>query len=349
MFLGTLQKTRNSPANGRRRARSAVAMVSWLYALGLLGIWAVMRFWGDRWWPCTLMLFGPRWVCAMPLLVLLPGAAWVRSRVVWLLCVAAAVAILPIMGFCIPWRPLVSEETPTIRILTCNLKGHCEDNAALEQLLRETAPDLVALQGCWRTVTVDWPDGWQVRQEGASLIASRYPLGNSRFLVAEDAGSQTPRPWLLECQVRHPVRTFRFVAVHLPSPHRGITELLDRHTLIRPSRRGRMETETAVRQRASAQAQQWIATLPGPLIMAGDLNLPTDSTIYRQHWADFSNAFSTAGFGFGLTEWPYVRGRWFGTRIDHILTSPPWQSWRCWVGPDVGSDHRPLIADIGLR
>jgi endonuclease/exonuclease/phosphatase (EEP) superfamily protein YafD len=33
-------------------------------------------------------------------------------------------------------------------------------------------------------------------------------------------------------------------------------------------------------------------------------------------------------------------------RIDHILAGPGWQAERCWVGPDVGSPHRPVIADL---
>ena len=33
-------------------------------------------------------------------------------------------------------------------------------------------------------------------------------------------------------------------------------------------------------------------------------------------------------------------------RIDHILAGPGWRCGRCWVGPDVGSPHRPLLADL---
>jgi vancomycin resistance protein VanJ len=33
-------------------------------------------------------------------------------------------------------------------------------------------------------------------------------------------------------------------------------------------------------------------------------------------------------------------------RIDHILAGPGWYCARCWVGPDVGSPHRPVLADL---
>ena len=54
----------------------------------------------------------------------------------------------PIMGLCLPWARLVGPSGPTIRVLTCNVKGRCCDNAALNELIRVTEPDIVALQGC---------------------------------------------------------------------------------------------------------------------------------------------------------------------------------------------------------
>src|ERR1700720_2127653 len=43
----------------------------WIYLALLLAVWALLRL-GDRWWPATLLLFGPRWPFALPLLVLTP-------------------------------------------------------------------------------------------------------------------------------------------------------------------------------------------------------------------------------------------------------------------------------------
>ena len=40
----------------------------------VVGVWAVLWFAGDRWWFATLMLFGPRWVYAAPMAVLVPLA-----------------------------------------------------------------------------------------------------------------------------------------------------------------------------------------------------------------------------------------------------------------------------------
>jgi endonuclease/exonuclease/phosphatase (EEP) superfamily protein YafD len=37
-----------------------------------------------------------------------------------------------------------------------------------------------------------------------------------------------------------------------------------------------------------------------------------------------------------------------GVRIDHILAGHGWRCRRCWVGPNIGSAHRPVIADLYL-
>ena len=88
---------------------------------------------------------------------------------------------------------------------------------------------------------------------------------------------------------------------------------------------------------------------PASMILAGDFNMPVDSTIYRDVWNRYANAFSTSGFGFGHTKHTDVRGWRFGIRIDHILTGPGWWPKRCRVGPDIGSDHLPLLVDLVVR
>jgi endonuclease/exonuclease/phosphatase (EEP) superfamily protein YafD len=86
-----------------------------------------------------------------------------------------------------------------------------------------------------------------------------------------------------------------------------------------------------------------------PLILAGDFNMTADSPTYRETLSRYGNAFSRSGFGFGHTERPFKHGSLFGIRIDHVLFGPDWQPCRCWVGPELGSDHLPVIADLALK
>lgn len=86
---------------------------------------------------------------------------------------------------------------------------------------------------------------------------------------------------------------------------------------------------------------------PEPLIVAGDFNLTP--------WSEyFSDALDRSGLhdaarGFGLARsWPSQFAP-AGMRIDHCLISPQWRSVSTRVGPYLGSDHLPIVADLILR
>ena len=95
---------------------------------------------------------GPLWpalaLCAAVDRVGAAGGPW-RRRMLLPLAAAALLVFGPLMGFCLSWARLAAPSRPAIRVLTCNLKGHCNDNAALDDLIRDAAPDIVALQGCF--------------------------------------------------------------------------------------------------------------------------------------------------------------------------------------------------------
>jgi endonuclease/exonuclease/phosphatase (EEP) superfamily protein YafD len=82
----------------------------------------------------------------------------------------------------------------------------------------------------------------------------------------------------------------------------------------------------------------------GPLVIAGDFNMPVESRVYARHWGDLENAFSTAGIGFG---WSRLMVR-FQVRIDHVLVAGGVHAVRAGLGPDLGSDHLPVVAAIRL-
>ena len=324
-----------------------LAWAAWGYLLALIFLWALMRWAGDRWWIATLVLFGPRWPYLLPLLLLLPLALIFHRRSLGPLLAAAVVAIGPLAGFCIPWAGLLSRDTPILRILTCNVKGRSHRNERLETLIRQSNPDIVALQGCWDVVDMRWPDRWHVLRCGELLVASRFPVREVMVTTHSRTGFRQPRENLLSCIVSLPEGDLPLATVHLQSPHFGISRVLDRQVGIRPSRSDLIAAETAARWEESEEVVSQLAVDGRPDIVVGDLNLPTESPIYRTYWSTWSDAFSRAGLGFGGTEWPKgTAGIRFGIRIDHVLTSSHWRPKRCWVGPDVGSDHLPVLADL---
>ena len=325
------------------------AALTWLYVASLLAVWLVLHFYGDHWWLATVMLFGPRWICGLPLVVFVPAAAVWRRRLLWPLAAGVVILVWPIMGLCLPWARLAGSGDSTIRLLTCNLKGRCYDNAVLDNLIATSAPDVVTLQGCYGNPRIRWPEGWHVVQKGELLVASRYPVREVTLLSGPRIGHVFQRPNVYYCLVSLPQGDTAVCSVHLPSPHYGLAEALDRRTLISTRGSRHIEEETEDRRRQAETAAELADEIHSPVILAGDFNMTADSPIYRQTWSRYENAFSRVGFGFGHTERPYHLNWQFGIRIDHILCGADWRPCRCWVGPELGSDHLPLIADLAWR
>ena len=237
----------------------------------------------------------------------------------------------------------------TIRLVTCNLKGCCYDNAALNDLIATSAPDIVTLQGCYTDSRIRWPEGWHFIQKGELLVASRYPVREVTLLSGPRIGHVFQRPNVYYCLVSMPQGDAAVCSVHLPSPHYGLAEVMDRHTLISTRGSPHIEKEIESRTRQAETAVELADDIHSPLILAGDFNMTADSPTYRQTWARFDNAFSRCGFGLVIPNAPTSLGWPFGIRIDHVLCGPNWRPCRCWVGPELGSDHLPLIADLAWR
>ena len=133
----------------------------------------------------------------------------------------------------------------------------------------------------------------------------------------------------------------RLIDVHLPTARDGISAVM----YLRLNGLGSLLANSQARDRASATARAVFTRAAPSLVVAGDFNSPPESSVLRRHWGDLGNAFRSAGFGFGHTKFT----SWHGVRIDHILYGPTWGCRYCAVGPDVGSDHRPVLAVLEPR
>jgi len=290
---------------------------------------------GDRWWFATLLLFGPRWIWAVPLALLMPVAAARRRTALGPLAVALLLIVFPLMGFRVSWR-WPSAAVPggfTFRMITCNIEGKAADPEALASLIEAAGPDIVVFQ----EGTADrLPErlrqgGWQI--QGA--LASRHPVVGSERMEAAELGADGS---VERFDVALPGGVVHVFNDHLESPRDGLQEVIGRKWAGAPV----LSEVIALRARESAAASRWIGLSSGPILIAGDFNMPVDSAIYRDYWGRYANAFSEAGFGFGFSKYT----RWHGIRIDHALGGPGWLPVRCRVGTDVGSDHRPVVADF---
>lgn len=91
---------------------------------------------------------------------------------------------------------------------------------------------------------------------------------------------------------------------------------------------------------------------PGtPIIAMGDFNTPTWSPFF-QSFLKKSGLIDAAGTGWPATtrfsRRALVKRFAFGSPVDHILVSPNIEVRHFGIGPDIGSDHFPVFADLRL-
>lgn len=82
------------------------------------------------------------------------------------------------------------------------------------------------------------------------------------------------------------------------------------------------------------------------LIVMGDLNL-SQWSYYFQELLNKTNLKDTQmGQGVQLS-WP-AYSQWIKIPIDHVLISEDWHVLNRRLGPNVGSDHLPVIVDLSI-
>jgi endonuclease/exonuclease/phosphatase (EEP) superfamily protein YafD len=87
-----------------------------------------------------------------------------------------------------------------------------------------------------------------------------------------------------------------------------------------------------------------LAAVEGPLILLGDFNVTPWSPDYRDLVAEAGLASASGGH---IATWP-VWSPLLRIPIDHVFIRGPWSLLRAARGPDLGSDHYPILADLCL-
>jgi endonuclease/exonuclease/phosphatase (EEP) superfamily protein YafD len=326
------------------RWRRALRLLVGLYVLSIVGLWLWMTLDGDRGWAATLVLYGPRWLCALPLPLLMVPALVSERKLLLPLGIAALVILLGLMGFNVG-MPKTAGEGRLVRVMTCNVEKQAIRPELLAIAIDNAQADVVALQEYARGTTLLWPPDWHVIERHEFILASRFPI------VEGDSVSRPGQPWELAAisyALSLPDGDVQFFNLHLESPRVGLEAVLSRRTGIDLGRTPELTQVIERRSFESKRVARWIDEMPGPKLIAGDFNMPPESVIFRRDWAGYTDAFSSTGFGLGFTKTSEKDGWSYGARIDHILVNDSWRVLRTWVGGNVGSDHWPLVAEIEL-
>jgi endonuclease/exonuclease/phosphatase (EEP) superfamily protein YafD len=317
---------------------------SWGYLAAAVIACALLWGLSDRWWLATAFLFGPRWLLLIPLAVLIPAAIVLRRWMLLPLLAAGAIVLLPVMGLRLGWRSWLGADDAgaTLRVVTLNTGASEALGLELPFRLQAWRADIIALQECGTILRDDVRriEGWHHHVSGQLCVISRYPI---RFLGATDwrdlAGAREAgiggSGQAAQYTIDTPGRPLRLVNLHLETAREGLQGIFDFDFQ-------RVAENTTLRAVESRRTREWLGTADPTLIVVGDFNMPVESSIYRQYWSAFRNAFSEVGTGFGMTK----DNGWIQVRIDHVLTGAGWRATSVDVGPVLGLDHRPVIVQV---
>lgn len=324
---------------------------AWGYLSSLCFVWAYVTATADLASVPTVVAYAPRWLWAIPFALLACGAARLSQVERFPLMAGIAVVLGPVMGLCAPhWAEFASvsamEPRSTaahateirLRVMTVNMGSRMTDPTALADLVGTVRPDLVLLQECSERADMAFEGAWHYRDDDALCVASRHPLVRSAAqyrlrLPQNDA-------FVAHYAISVGGEVVDVVNLHLDTPRDAVVSALQQ---------GRLSQMQHILSRRSQQVQfarEWVGGRVNAqrVILAGDFNLTPDSALYRRAWGGFENAFSSQGYGWGFTK----RAGLLGARIDHVLTGHDWRVRAAWVERSIGSDHRPLVADLTL-
>lgn len=230
--------------------------------------------------------------------------------------------------------------THTLRVMSFNVFYYGRDIRPLLAFIEERKPDVVVLQEIsarWRR-GLDALDGrypWRTDRitgrRQSVLILSRHPIVAAEWFTLTKRGLErrlNDKALLATIDVEG--TAVDLLEIHPPTPRSQELWL------------GRNEYLLGAVERAAARPAG------RPLIVAGDTNTGA--------WSSWRHRFEA---GLGLidaagTSWPaptriWIEPRlphWLGTPIDRIGVSEGVGVAALAVGPDLGSDHLPIIADL---
>jgi vancomycin resistance protein VanJ len=322
-------------------AHTAVALASWSLLIASLTQFVLIRYLGDRWWLGTVALFAPRWPLLVPIAAVAALSAIFCRQGLAVNLVSALIVAGPVMGLClsIPHSPPQANASQ-FRVMTINA-GNATDAGIRAQIALHN-PQIVAIQEATRRVPEDlFGPGWNVQSVHGFLTASVYPILKFDVFPGNKVGR-----WgyvAFRVQLDTPSGKLWVYNLHLETPRWGFEEL-------QLTRRGLSGTDavtanTHKRSVESAFIRDWVDETSGPTVILGDFNTPTESAIFQRDWSNFSDAYSTAGVGYGNTKFT----RWHGVRIDHILTDVKLFASECMATESTDGDHRPLLATLNFR
>lgn len=231
------------------------------------------------------------------------------------------------------WPPPVTGKT--LKVYSANLFTVNRQADAMLRSIKAEDPDVIVL-----LEVTSWSYDLMMREFGKThpyqhrphynaggMVISRVPFREDPPVVTLK-GNHTRVPLVFELDGKE----LAVYPVHLLSP--GKLSLIAQH---REQIREFLEIERAEHR---------------PMVIVGDCNMtPRTPNFGALREVGFRSTYELAGFGscntWGPRWWPKLY-KLPGIQIDQMLIQPPLTAKWHKVGQDTGSDHRPIVAEIGF-
>ncbi|MGH8195796.1 MAG: endonuclease/exonuclease/phosphatase family protein [Woeseiaceae bacterium] len=258
------------------------------------------------------------------------AAVFRQPRSALLAAVLAAVNLAYLMSYVMP-GPRDAQATPvSFRMLAANVNLRNNNYGPLRDLIADLRPDIVGLSEVdreWAEALreLDYPYRILHTEDGAYGLAlfSRLPLRELEHSPYRQDGFQTA----ILAEVEIGGRGATFVLAHVRAPTSPAKTRL----------RNRQLEKLATLFRADRNHDE---------ILLGDLNVTPWSPYYDVLESGTGIVNAARGIGYRPT-WP-TRPAFLRIPIDHCLLSEGLNVASIRTGPDIGSDHLPLIVDISV-
>jgi endonuclease/exonuclease/phosphatase (EEP) superfamily protein YafD len=302
--------------------------IRWLWIV-TLALWAAAgaAALGRWWWP--LDLFSHFTVQYAVLFALVAVAAlMMKHRAIAAFAAAGALAsgaqIAAYAGL-----TSASASTAEFRLISFNTWYRNRDHARLTEYLERMDPDVIVLQEITSQQVEElrsrlphhrYAYADAAKPHGAAIV-SRWPITSATPLELTPDGARAA-----EVRVRWRASEIAVIGVHL-------------HWPLGPNASRLRNRELAA---LAARARQ----IEGPLLISGDFNITPWSAHLREFSDEAGLADCARGHGLAPT-WP-AQFAPLQIRIDHCFASPQWRAIEVSSGPRLGSDHRPIVAELTL-
>lgn len=270
-----------------------------------------------------------QWVYLVVALAAGATCVWLDRSRWWMGAAGAAVCGVSFMQAA-PALPDSVEPVPALRVASANLFYGNHEVARLAQWIRAESAQIVVLQ--------------EVSPAAAAELRS---LSDYPHLLIDAA----PGPFALAVLSRIPIEAVEVVQGPQDLPGQGLSYRVkvrwnDRWIALAAVHLAAPTTPSYRMQRDAllARTAEWAALSDSPVIVAGDMN----STPWSRAFKRAADVGLRRASGLRPT-WPSFLGREMSIPIDHVLASTHWVVTSRTRGPDIGSDHRPVLVALALR